>query len=63
MCYYILTEVRGKRTELDLLKKALALECLLKRIPSNHRDRDYLENQLHRASAGVRGEEKMVKKF
>lgn len=56
-------EVQGIRAELDLLPKALALECLLKRIPSNHRQRDYLENQLHRASAGIRGEEKMVRKF
>ena len=36
---------------------------MLKRIASNHKQRDYLENQLHRASAGVRGEGKMIKKF
>ncbi|MFD1030282.1 nuclease-related domain-containing protein [Metaplanococcus flavidus] len=35
----------------------------MKRIPYNHSQRDYVENQLHRASAGIRGEGKMVKKF
>ncbi len=43
--------------------KTASIECLLKRIPQNHRERDYLENQLHRAIAGIRGEGKMVKKF
>lgn len=55
--------VQGIRTELELLPKTLALECLLKRIPYNHRQREYLENQLHRAAAGIRGEGKMVRKF
>lgn len=55
--------VKCIKTELDLLPKALAIECLLKRIPSNHKEREYLENQLHRAAAGIRGEGKMVKKF
>lgn len=45
------------------MPKALAIECLLKRISSNHKEREYLENQLHRATAGIRGEGKMVKKF
>lgn len=56
-------EVAGIKTELDLLSKTSAIECLLKRIPMNHSQREYLENQLHRASAGIRGEGKVVKKF
>lgn len=56
-------EVQGIKMELDLLSKTSAIECLLKRIPKNHSQRDYLEKQLHRASAGIRGEGKMVKKF
>ncbi|RLQ91408.1 NERD domain-containing protein [Planomicrobium sp. Y74] len=56
-------EVQGIKTELDLLPKTLAIECLLKRIPPSHKQREYLENQLHRATAGIRGEGKMVKKF
>ncbi|WP_240033977.1 nuclease-related domain-containing protein [Planococcus salinus] len=51
------------KAELDLLPKTLAIECLLKRLPSNHKQRGYLENQLHRATAGIRGEGKMIKKF
>lgn len=56
-------EVRGIRTELDVLSKTLAIECLLKRLSQRHNQRVYLENQLHRVSAGIRGEGKMVKKF
>lgn len=53
----------GIKTKLELLPKSSAIECMLKRISASHKQRDYLENQLHRASAGVRGEGKMVKKF
>ncbi|QHJ72203.1 nuclease-related domain-containing protein [Planococcus halotolerans] len=45
------------------MPKTLAIECLLKRISSNHKQPEYLENQLHRATAGISGEGKMVKKF
>lgn len=48
---------------MELLPKTAAIECLLKRIPYHHSQRDYLENQLHRASAGIRGEGKMMRKF
>ncbi|WP_422122443.1 nuclease-related domain-containing protein [Planococcus sp. X10-3] len=55
--------MQGIKTKLELLSKTSAIESLLKRMPYNHSQRDYLENQLHRASAGIRGEGKMVKKF
>lgn len=55
--------VKCIKAELNLLPKTLAIECLLKRISSNHKQHGYLENQLHRATAGIRGEGKMVKKF
>lgn len=51
------------KTKLDLLPKTSAIESLLNRISTNHKQRDYLENQLHRAAAGIRGEGKMVRKF
>ena len=56
-------EAKGIKTELDSLPKVLAFECLLKRISSSHHQRDYLDNQLHRVSAGIRGEDRMVVKF
>lgn len=38
-------------------------ERLLRRLPANHSQRHFLEVQLHRATAGVRGENKLQKKF
>lgn len=56
-------EVKAIKAKLEMLSKVDALECLLKRLPPNHSKREYLEIQLYRASAGIRGESKMIKKF
>ncbi|WP_233569547.1 nuclease-related domain-containing protein [Planomicrobium sp. Y74] len=45
------------------LSKVEALESLLRRLPKNHPDREFLEIRLYRASAGMRGESKMINKF
>ena len=45
------------------LSKAEALRAALRRLPINYPDRGFLEKELHNAEAGVRGEQRLQKKF
>ncbi|WP_033541898.1 nuclease-related domain-containing protein [Planococcus sp. CAU13] len=51
------------KEKIELLPAAQAIMHFISRLPENHPQRPYLENQLHRKTAGERGEERMQKKF
>ncbi len=61
--FYSTKEVMAINTKIGGLTKVEALESLLGRLPKNHPDREFLEIRLYRASAGIRGESKMINKF
>ena len=46
-----------------LLPDVKALEALISRLPAQHSYQKFLEVELHRTSAGKRGEEKLLKKL
>lgn len=46
-----------------LLPEVKALEALISRLPAQHSYQKFLEVELHRTSAGKRGEEKLLKKL
>ena len=65
-CYNSFTfkeEVIMIKMNLELLSKVESLERLLARLPEFHANRSYVEMQLHRAAAGVRGEARIRRKF
>lgn len=51
------------KNTVELLPQSKAIMHLLRRLPDKHPKKGYLENQLHRKSAGERGESKLQKKF
>ena len=48
---------------IGLLPQTQAIAHLIGRLPDNHPKKGYLENQLHRKTAGERGESRLQKKF
>ncbi|QHJ69375.1 nuclease-related domain-containing protein [Planococcus halotolerans] len=52
-----------ERDDAILLTELKALEALISRLPAQHSYRKFLEVELHRTSAGKRGEEKLLKKL
>lgn len=65
-CYNLFTwkkEVATIKESMELLPHGQAIHYFIARLPKTHDQREYLENQLHRKTAGERGEIKMRKKF
>src|SRR5690606_11504064 len=52
-----------KREDAALLTEVKALEALISRLPAQHSYHKFLESELHKVSAGKRGEEKLHKKL
>ncbi|WP_203332274.1 NERD domain-containing protein [Planococcus beigongshangi] len=51
------------KEKIELLPPALAIKFFMNRLPEEHPQRKYLENQHHRKTAGERGESKLQKQF
>jgi hypothetical protein len=51
------------KKEIGMLTEQEALERLLYRLPENHSQRKFLEIELYRSAAGIRGEERLERKF
>lgn len=51
------------KEKIELLTPSQAIKHFIARLPEQHPQKKYLENQHHRKSAGERGEGKMQKKF
>lgn len=51
------------KEKIELLPPTQAIKHFIARLPEQHTQKKYLENQYHRKSAGERGEGKMQKKF
>ncbi|XKE93958.1 NERD domain-containing protein [Metaplanococcus flavidus] len=56
-------EVTIIKEPIEILPQTQAIIHFIGRLPEKHPQRDYLENQLHRKTAGERGEGKLQKKF
>ena len=52
-----------EKEKMDLLSMEEALGSLIGRLPAVHLQRNYLEGKLHRTVAGIRGEDRMRKRF
>lgn len=52
-----------ERDDAVLLTEVKALEALISRLPAQHSYQKFLEVELHRVSAGKRGEEKLLRKL
>ncbi|HSJ36782.1 MAG TPA: nuclease-related domain-containing protein [Planococcus sp. (in: firmicutes)] len=52
-----------ERGDAVLLTEVQALEALIRRLPAQHPYQKFLEVELHKVSAGKRGEEKLLKKL
>lgn len=51
------------KKKVDLLPEPEALQRLIDRLPVQYPKRAFLEKELHRLKAGIRGEDRVVKKF
>ncbi|WP_033543078.1 nuclease-related domain-containing protein [Planococcus sp. CAU13] len=52
-----------KKEKMEPLSVEEALGSLIGRLPAVHSQRNYLEGELHRIAAGIRGEDRMRKRF
>ena len=55
--------MKNIKEKIELLPQAQAIFHFTARLPETHPRKEYLENQHHRKTAGIRGEIKMQKKF